>query len=207
MLKGGPAEVLVEHDYEGAATDGRKGWLRITWNYKCIGSRPPGQVEVHEVGCKGRGKDDTPLNGCSSDAERLGQTFGAPVPPVYRLGCFHVTVGEETTACMQHNDVTKGGMKEALEALPNVQEASQKNGSIFRVGIFLDFVRPTTRTMHPHGVHAWGAKRNRLDRCSLIMLPLLLPFQASMVHYEGHKTVGKLWQVQLMKQGGQYNEQ
>ena len=38
-----------------------------------------------------------------------------------------------------------------------------KHGNIFRVGIFLDFVRLTTRTMHPHGADARGAKRNRID--------------------------------------------
>ena len=28
---------------------------------------------------------------------------------------------------------------------------------------FFDFVRLTTRTMHPHGAHARGARRNRID--------------------------------------------
>ena len=35
------------------------------------------------------------------------------------------------------------------------------SGSIFRVGIVLDFVWLTTRTMHPHGACARGARRNR----------------------------------------------
>ena len=41
--------------------------------------------------------------------------------------------------------------------------ASKKSGNIFRVGIFLDFVRRTTRAEGPHGAHARGAKRNRID--------------------------------------------
>ena len=39
---------------------------------------------------------------------------------------------------------------------------SKKSGNIFRVGIFLDFVRLTTRT--PHGAYVRGARRNRIDR-------------------------------------------
>ena len=40
---------------------------------------------------------------------------------------------------------------------------------IFRVGISLDFVRLATRTTHPHGAYARGAKRNRIEphRCGL----------------------------------------
>ena len=36
---------------------------------------------------------------------------------------------------------------------------------MFRVGIFLDFVWLTTRTMHPHGgpQYVRGARRNRID--------------------------------------------
>ena len=41
---------------------------------------------------------------------------------------------------------------------------TKKSGDIFRVGIFLDFVRLATRTMHPHGAYVRGAKRNRIDR-------------------------------------------
>ena len=103
---------------------GRQGWLRITWNYKCIGSRPPGQIEIHEVGCKGREKDDTPINGCSSDAQRLGQSFGVPMAPVFRQGSFRISVGSETTDYMPHSTINLNGMKEALEALPNVQEVT-----------------------------------------------------------------------------------
>ena len=41
---------------------------------------------------------------------------------------------------------------------------TKKSGKIFRVGIFLDFVWLTTRTMHPHGAYVRGARRNRIDR-------------------------------------------
>ena len=55
--------------------------------------------------------------------------------------------------------------------------ASEESGDIFRVGIFLDFVRRsgTTRAEGPHGgaLHVRRAKRNRIDRRSWIMLPLL----------------------------------
>ena len=148
LLQDGPAEVVVEHSYTGRATDGRTGWLRITWNYKCIGERFPSQIEVHEVGCKDRGEDDTPFNGCSSDGERLGQKFGEPVASVYRRGSFRVNVGPETTGYIAHSANAKE-MKEALEALPNVQEVR-------------------------------------------------------IVHYEGVLTVGKLWQVEFLKQGGHH---
>ena len=37
-----------------------------------------------------------------------------------------------------------------------------QSGSMFHVGIFLDFVWLTTRTMHPHGAYAQGARRNRI---------------------------------------------
>ena len=47
----------------------------------------------------------------------------------------------------------------------------KKRGNIFRVGIFLDFVRPTTRV--PHGSHVRRAKRNRIDRRSRVIPPLL----------------------------------
>ena len=36
-----------------------------------------------------------------------------------------------------------------------------RRGNIVRVGVFLDFVSPTTRA--PHGVHVRGAERNRVD--------------------------------------------
>ena len=39
----------------------------------------------------------------------------------------------------------------------------KKSGKMFRVGIFLDFVRLTTRTMHPHGAYVRRARRNRID--------------------------------------------
>ncbi len=38
----------------------------------------------------------------------------------------------------------------------------EKSGKTFRVGIFLDFVWLTTRTMHPHGAYVRGARRNRI---------------------------------------------
>ena len=41
---------------------------------------------------------------------------------------------------------------------------TKKSGNIFRVGIFLDFVWLTTRTMHPHGAYVRRARRNRIDR-------------------------------------------
>jgi len=41
---------------------------------------------------------------------------------------------------------------------------TKKSGNVFRVGIFLDFVWLTTRTMHPHvgPQHVRGARRNRI---------------------------------------------
>jgi hypothetical protein len=45
----------------------------------------------------------------------------------------------------------------------------KKSGDVFRVGIVLDFVRPTTRA--PHGAHVRRAKRNRFDRRSRIVIP------------------------------------
>ena len=36
-----------------------------------------------------------------------------------------------------------------------------KSGNVFRVGIFLGFVRLTTRT--PHGAYLWSTKQNRID--------------------------------------------
>ena len=41
---------------------------------------------------------------------------------------------------------------------------TKKGGNFFRVGIFLDFVWLTTRTMHPHGAYVRGARRNRIVR-------------------------------------------
>ena len=38
---------------------------------------------------------------------------------------------------------------------------TKKSGKLFRVGIFLDFDRLTTRT--PHGAYVRGARRNRID--------------------------------------------
>ena len=40
---------------------------------------------------------------------------------------------------------------------------AKKNRNVFRVGKILDFVWPTTRTMHPHGAYARGAKLSRID--------------------------------------------
>ena len=51
--------------------------------------------------------------------------------------------------------------------------ASKKSGNVFRVGIFLDSVTLSTRTMHPNGAYVRRAKRDRIDRRSQIMLPLL----------------------------------
>jgi len=48
-----------------------------------------------------------------------------------------------------------------------ISKASKKSGNIFRVGIFLDFVRPTPRA--PHGAHVRRAKRNRVNRRSPTM--------------------------------------
>ena len=39
----------------------------------------------------------------------------------------------------------------------------EKSGNIFRVGIFLDFVRLNARTPHGGASYLRGAKRNRLD--------------------------------------------
>jgi len=43
---------------------------------------------------------------------------------------------------------------------PLVRKPAKKSSKIFRVGIFLDFVRLTTRTMHPHGAYVRRAKLN-----------------------------------------------
>ena len=63
--------------------------------------------------------------------------------------------------------------REGLGHVPGATRAVQQptrgrqydlgSGNIFQVGIFLDFVRLTTRTMHPHGAHVRGARRNRID--------------------------------------------
>ena len=52
--------------------------------------------------------------------------------------------------------------------------ARKWSGNIFRVGIFLDFVRRsgTTRAEGPHGAHVRRAERNRIDRRPQIILPL-----------------------------------
>ena len=42
------------------------------------------------------------------------------------------------------------------------------------MGIFLDFVRLTTRAEGPLAAHVRGAKRNQIDRRSRISTPLLL---------------------------------
>ena len=53
-------------------------------------------------------------------------------------------------------------------------QASKERGSMFRVGVSLVFVRRsgTTRAEGPHGAHVRGAKRNRVDRRSRMVLPL-----------------------------------
>ena len=43
------------------------------------------------------------------------------------------------------------------------QLITEQASNIFRVGIFLDFVWLTTRTMHPHGACARRARRNRIE--------------------------------------------
>ena len=40
---------------------------------------------------------------------------------------------------------------------------AKKSGRCFRVGITLDSVRLTTRTMHPHGAHVRGAELHQVD--------------------------------------------
>ena len=39
---------------------------------------------------------------------------------------------------------------------------TEKSGDSLRVGIFRDFVRLTTRTMHTHGAYAWWAQQSRI---------------------------------------------
>ena len=39
----------------------------------------------------------------------------------------------------------------------------EREGNIFRVGIFLDFAGSSTRTMHPHGAYVQMRGRNRID--------------------------------------------
>ena len=61
--------------------------------------------------------------------------------------------------------MSRGLLKLAIQGIYyGLGPFTKKSGNIFRVGIFLDFVRLTTRTMHPHGVYVRGAKRNRVDR-------------------------------------------
>ena len=58
---------------------------------------------------------------------------------------------------------------------------SKKSGNVFRVGIFLDFVRQpgTTCAGGPHRAHVRGAKRNRIDRRSRFILPLVCRYKAA----------------------------
>ena len=58
---------------------------------------------------------------------------------------------------------------------------------IFRAGVFLEFVRLATRAEGPHGAHVRGAKRNRIDRRSRIILPLLFRY------YLGDAGIKKKW--------------
>ena len=50
----------------------------------------------------------------------------------------------------------------ARRSVTEVCLLTKKSGNVFRVGIFLDFVRLTTRT--PHGACVRRARRNRFDR-------------------------------------------
>ena len=67
-----------------------------------------------------------------------------------------------TPACCRHRPPQVHGVRDV-----------ERSGNIFWMGIFLDFVRLTTRA--PHGARARGAKRNRIDRRSRFILPL--PFR------------------------------
>ena len=66
---------------------------------------------------------------------------------------------------------------------PSPARHLQQSGNVFRVGIFLDFVRRsgttcaraegalgalTARAEGPHGAHVRGARRNRIDRPSRV---------------------------------------
>ena len=57
------------------------------------------------------------------------------------------------------------GLRRTGSPLRGSPDHEQERGDIFRVGVFLDFVWPTTRTEGPHGgaSYARGAKRTRID--------------------------------------------
>ena len=56
-----------------------------------------------------------------------------------------------------------GARVELAHAPSYKRDVTKKSGNIFRVGIFLDFVWLTIRTMHPHGASVRRARRNRID--------------------------------------------
>ena len=47
----------------------------------------------------------------------------------------------------------------------------KRAATLFGMGVFLDFVRLATRTVHPHGAHVRGAKRSRIDRHGGVIVP------------------------------------
>ena len=63
--------------------------------------------------------------------------------------------------------------RRALQGRRRAVRDLEKGSNVFHVGIFLDFVRLTTRAPHVGPQHVRGAKRNRHDRRSQIVLPRL----------------------------------
>ena len=69
--------------------------------------------------------------------------------------------GEPPAAALYHPFVRPPFVRGFVVPLGRTYLLTQKSGNIFRVGIFLDFVRLATRT--PRGAHVRRAKRNRVD--------------------------------------------
>ena len=80
----------------------------------------------------------------------------------------HSTVSTSEGADADADTPTVGGSVLVRRGVRRHREhlLRKRAGGVFfsRVGIFLHFVRLTARTVHPHGAHVRGAKRNRIDR-------------------------------------------
>ena len=68
-----------------------------------------------------------------------------------------------TEVPMVANVMTLPGQRTMIPSSVTSPCSTKKSGKTFRVGIFLDFVWLTTRTMHPHGACVRRARRNRID--------------------------------------------
>ena len=92
----------------------------------------------------------------------------------------------EAEAPLLKRDVTEAMLKSVVNATGTTGAGvchpyaitKKRSGNIFRVGIFLDFVRLTTRAPHVGPQHVRRAKRSRIDRRSRITLPLSFRYVA-----------------------------